>query len=75
MLTFSTTEDNLLVGGKTIYIKETIKDLGGKWNKRASCWALPIFLDSDSLREAMLGDVLSAYKLRQITKRNRDSVN
>jgi len=75
MLTFSTTEDTLLVGGKTIYIKDAIKNLGGKWNKRCSCWALPIFLDSDSLREAMLGDVITAYKQRQAIKRNRDSMN
>jgi hypothetical protein len=75
MLTFSTTEDTLLVSGKTIYIKDAIKDLGGRWNKRASCWALPIFLDSDSLREAMLGDALAAYTLRRLTKRTRDTVN
>lgn len=72
MLTFSTTEDYLLVCGKTAYIKDTLKFLGGKWKKSTSCWALPIFLDSDILREAMLGDVMTAYKLRHTATRNRD---
>jgi len=72
MLSFSTTEDYLLVCGKTAYIKGILKFLGGKWKKSSSCWALPIFLDSESLREAMLGDVMAAYKLRNNNRRNRD---
>lgn len=62
MLTFTTTEDYLLIGGKTFYIKDCIKTLGGKWRKESSCWALCIFLDSEELRQAMLGDVNSAHK-------------
>jgi hypothetical protein len=72
MLTFTTTEDYLLICGKTAYIKDVLKCLGGKWKKNTSCWAIPIFLDSDILREAMLGDVITAYKLRHTTRRNRD---
>ena len=72
MLTFTTTEDYLLICGKTAYIKGILKFLGGKWKKTSSCWALPIFLDSESLREAMLGDVMTAYKLRHSIRRNSD---
>jgi hypothetical protein len=75
MLTFNTTDDYLIVGGKTVYIKAALKCLGGKWNKHSSCWSLPIFLDSTALREAMLGDAMSAYRLRQFLKRNIDSLS
>ena len=75
MLTFTTTEDYLLICGKTAYIKDVLKCLGGKWKRHSSSWALPIFLDSETLREAMLGDVISAYKLRQSLKRGREPIN
>ena len=62
MLTFSTTDDHLLIGGKTFYIKESLRSLGAKWRKESSCWALCIFLDNEDLRAAMLGDAKSAHK-------------
>jgi hypothetical protein len=75
MLTFSTTDNHLLICGKTAYIKDALKCLGAKWKRHSSSWALPIFLDSEALREAMLGDVISAYKLRQTLKRSREPIN
>ena len=61
MITFSTTEDHLLISGKTFYIKEIIKTLGGK-RRNGSFWVLPIFLDSADLRDAMQRDAEAAYK-------------
>jgi hypothetical protein len=59
MITFSTTEDHLLISGKTFYIKEIIKTLGGK-RRNGSFWVLPIFLDSADLRDAMQRDAEAA---------------
>ena len=72
MLTFSTTEDHLLIGGKTFYVKDVIKTLGGK-RRNGSFWVLPIFLDSADLREAMLMDAEAACKAAR--KKNSFSVN
>ena len=61
MLTFTTTEDHLLVSGKTFYIKEIIKTIGGRWCS-GSFWVLPIFLDSADFRDAMQKDAEAACK-------------
>lgn len=74
MLTFTTTEDYLLIGGKTFYIKESLRTLGAKWRKDSSSWALCIFFDSEELRNAMLKDVESAQKLERKKKRDEAKV-
>jgi hypothetical protein len=70
MLTFRTTEHHLIVGGKTFYIKDAIKILGGTWSKKSSSWYLPIFLDNEHLREVMQSDAEIAYKAE--TKKKRE---
>jgi hypothetical protein len=72
MLSFNTTDDSLLIRGKTFYVKETIKNLGGQWNKASSCWTLPVFLDSDQLRYAMQKDAEAACKAER--KKRRDEL-
>jgi len=52
-LIFSTTDKSLIVGGNTFYAKEDIKALGGKWEPSSKTWALPIQLDSTSLRTTL----------------------
>jgi hypothetical protein len=74
MLTFSTTDHYLLVGGKTVYIKDVLRVLGGKWRKNYSCWTLPIFLDNEGLREALLEEVSAFSKARsEVLKRTRST--
>jgi hypothetical protein len=63
MLSFSTTEDHLEIRGKTMYIKESLKMVGGQWH--GTYWTLPIFLDGEDLREAILRDAAAARKLRR----------
>jgi hypothetical protein len=67
MLTFSTTEDHLLISGKTFYVKDIIKTLGGK-RRNGSFWVLPIFLDSADLRDAMQRDAEAACNAARKTK-------
>jgi hypothetical protein len=69
MLTFRTTEDHLLIGGNTFYIKDAIRVLGGRWRKELSCWSLPIFLDNEELREVMQGDAEAACKAERKKRR------
>ena len=63
MLTFSTTEDHLEIRGKTMYVKDSLKMVGGQW--RGSYWTLPIFLDGEELREAILRDAEAARNSRR----------
>jgi hypothetical protein len=72
MLTFNTTDDYLLIGGKTFYIKDALRTLGAKWRKDTSSWALCIFFDSEELRNAMLKDAESACKAER--KKRRDEL-
>jgi len=70
MLTFKTTDDHLLVGGKTFYVKDVIKVIGGKWQSSTSSWAIPVFLDNNLLRDTLQKDSDTAYSL--IKKKERE---
>ena len=74
MLTFTTTDDYLLIGGKTFYIKESLRTLGAKWRKETSSRALCVFFDSEELRHAMLRDVETAQKAERKKKRDEAKV-
>jgi hypothetical protein len=63
MLTFSTTEEHLEIRGTTVYIKHSLKMVGGQWH--GTYWTIPIFLDGEELREVMLRDAAAARKLRR----------
>lgn len=65
MLTFREIGDELLVGGNARYVKESIKVIGGRWRKSYSCWAIPLFLDSEELRICLVKDAETAYKADQ----------
>ena len=63
MLYFETTDNSLLVRGKTFDIKEILKtSYRGRWDPTAHAWALPIELDSDDLRKDLLGAEKAAKK-------------
>jgi len=62
MLSFSQTENKLIVSGKTFYVRDIIRALGGKWNSANSAWCLPIFLDGEEFRQNLQNDADSAYK-------------
>lgn len=47
-------ESQLILGGKTYDVKDTIKALGGHWNPARRVWTLPLHLDTDETR-ARLG--------------------
>ena len=51
LLRFSTTPSHLIVLGQTSDIKEKLKLLGGTWNPEADAWAVPINVDSASMRD------------------------
>lgn len=51
MLSFSKTQANLVISGKTFFAKEAIKALGGKWDPSTSSWMLPVHIDSEMLRK------------------------
>jgi len=63
MLTFITTEEHLEIRGKTIYVRDSLKLVGGQWH--GTYWTLPIFLDGEELREAMLKDAAAARNSRR----------
>lgn len=62
MLTFCEIGDELLVGGRVRYVKESIKVIGGRWRKSYSSWAIPLFLDCEELRICLLKDAETAYR-------------
>ena len=63
MLTFSTTEEHLEIRGKTVYVKDSLKLVGGQWH--GTYWTIPIFLDGEELREVMLRDAEAARNSRR----------
>ena len=54
MLTFNKTQANLIISGKTFYVRDRIKALGGIWDSIGRSWVLPAHLDSESLRVGLL---------------------
>jgi hypothetical protein len=70
MLTFSQTDKHLLVGGKTFYVKDIIRMVGGKWQPSSSSWAVPFYLDNEGFRETLQKDAETAYKA--IKKKERE---
>jgi len=62
MLTFREIDDELLVGGSAFYVKESIQEIGGRWKSSYSSWAIPLFLDSEELRDCLQKDAEAAYR-------------
>jgi hypothetical protein len=69
VLTFATTNTNLVISGKTFYAKDTIKALGGKWNPASSSWTLPLSCDNDELRFTLNQSVIAKIKKEKEDKK------
>lgn len=50
MLTFSKTDKNIEITGKTFYAKEAIKSAGGKWDAEKRCWTLSTDIGPEILK-------------------------
>lgn len=71
MLSFSKTQANLVISGKTFYAKEAIKALGGKWDPSTSSWMLPVHIDSEMLRKDLQGKADTMEKTEKANTRER----
>lgn len=71
MLSFSKTQANLVISGKTFYAKEAIKALGGKWDPSTSSWMLPVHIDSEMLRKDLQGKADTMEKTEKANARER----
>ena len=61
-LIFNTDVKNLVISGKTFYVRDAIKALGGKWNPASSSWTLPLSCDNDELRFTLNQSIIAKIK-------------
>ena len=50
-LYFSSTDDGVLISGKTFNIKDRLKEVGGRWNPKTSLWS--VAADTPELRQEL----------------------
>jgi hypothetical protein len=66
-LSFTRNENAVIVVGKTFYIKEAIKSLGGRWDGHV--WTLPLERYSDATRDQLEAAVAAAMKAEKDKKK------
>ena len=70
-LFFTTTPENLIVTGKTFYVKEKLKALGGIW--KSPQWLLPLDTDSALMRDNLKTDCQLAIKAEKEEKKIKEA--
>lgn len=71
-LIFTIKDDSLMISGKSFYIKDYLKTLGGTWNPLLNAWRLPASADSEELRKNLssrLEAVIKKNKIEEASKR------
>lgn len=72
-LIFSTNDKSLIVTGKTFYVKEQIKKLGGIWNAKVKMWEIPVALDSAELRTQLLKETQERIQEERTNKKAEEA--
>jgi hypothetical protein len=66
-LTFARDDTNLFVTGKTFYVKEALKLVGGKWKDPR--WVLPLSVDTPEFRAGLIEKAVNEREAERVTKR------
>ena len=61
-LKFSTDNAELNITGSTYCIKDTLKELGAKWDPNTNSWNFPISLDTPAFRDNLNSVVVKAIE-------------